>query len=280
MEITVKKLTAEYLEEALWVEQHSMKGGWYLEDNAELFFGDTVGPMLGAFVEGKLVGIAKYTVLYDHTAWLEILRVHPDYQRKGVGRRLYEEFVKLSKEKHIPSMAMYTGVQNVASAALARQFGLDTAGVYREAALDLQGQQAPAQVADFELVDGDEACRLLDTLKERNKGFLIFNRTFMHMNEALYRGLAAEGKVYCDRASGSFMAFGNRFLPKRSVQIGIMHGDLQKCLDFAKAKGLERGVPQVILMFPPEDTALQALLEQNGYKMAASDLQVMEGAVR
>ena len=142
----------------------------------------------------------------------------------------------------------YTGVKNIASASLAREFGLNTAGIYRELVLPLNQTIRAEPVQGFEPVNADRACTLLGALRERNKGFLIFNRTFMHMGEPLYRGLAAEGKVYWDEQSGSVLVLGNRFLEKRSLQIGIMSGDYEKCLKFALYQAQQKGVPQLTEM--------------------------------
>ena len=99
MELVVRTVTRPELDKAVEVEEKAMKGFGYLRDVSELFLSDEVGPLLGAYKDGEeLVGIAKYTVLADHTAGLETLRVAPEYQRQGVGRRLYEEFQKLSRE--------------------------------------------------------------------------------------------------------------------------------------------------------------------------------------
>ena len=150
MELVVRTVTRPELDKAVEVEEKAMKGSGYLRDVSELFLSDEVGPLLGAYKDGEeLVGIAKYTVLADHTAWLETLRVAPEYQRQGVGRRLYEEFQKLSREKGVESMAMYTGLKNIPSYSLARVFGLDTAGRYREYQLDLAGVEMPADAGDF-----------------------------------------------------------------------------------------------------------------------------------
>ena len=227
MELVVRTVTRPELDKAVEVEEKAMKGFGYLRDVSELFLSDEVGPLLGAYKDGEeLVGIAKYTVLADHTAWLETLRVAPEYQRQGVGRRLYEEFQKLSREKGVESMAMYTGLRNIPSYSLARVFGLDTAGRYREFQLDLAGAEMPAETGDFKPVGEDEAVELLMALGDKYEGFVIFNRTFMHINEPIIRQLAKEGKVLRDEATGSVMAFGNRFLEKRSVQIAMMGGDV------------------------------------------------------
>ena len=277
MELVVRTVTRPELDKAVEVEEKAMKGYGYLRDVSELFLSDEVGPLLGAYKDGEeLVGIAKYTVLADHTAWLETLRVAPEYQRQGVGRRLYEEFQKLSREKSVESMAMYTGLKNIPSYSLARVFGLDTAGRYREYQLDLAGVAMPADAGDFRPVGEDEAVELLMALKEKYEGFVIFNRTFMRINEPVIRQLAKEGKVLRDEATGSVMAFGNRFLEKRSVQIAMMGGDYDKCIAWAVKVGLEKGVPQVVTEVPLDDEALGQVFVDHGFK-AAAELQVMSG---
>lgn len=283
MEIIIRTAIPEDLSAAVQVEESAMHGGGYLNDTSEIFYNDYAGELMVAEAEGKIVGVAKYTITYDGTAWLETLRVAPEYQRRGVGRRFYERFEEISRQKGVKSMAMYTGAKNIPSASLARKFGLDTAQFYREASLNLTdvsaagaGQKSVPSAA-FIQVDADRACQLLSSLENESRGFLILNRTFYHMGDPLYRALAQEGKVWEDKESGSFMVLGNRFLPKRSLQIGIMGGDRQKCLDFAKSKALMLGRPQLVIMFAPENEKLQLLLEENGYKMASSDFQVMEG---
>lgn len=279
MNILVRKAVPADLPAAVAAEEAAMKGSGYLNDVSPMFFADTEGELMVAEADGSIVAVAKYTVMPDHTAWLETLRVAPAYQRNGIGRRFYERFQTLSKERNITSMAMYTGVSNVPSASLARVFGLDTAGIYRESSLPLPQEMNRdiVPVTEFHPVNGKRACELLSPLTKLWKGFLILNRTFFHMNNDVFRFLAEKGLVYEDAESRSVMVLGNRFLEKRSLQIGILHGDLEKCLAFAKAEGIRRNVPQLTVMYPPEECALQALLESKGYQTLKSDLQVMEG---
>ena len=53
------------------------------------YYTTTRGEFTVVCVDGKPVGIGKLTVLYDNSAWLELLRVHPQYQRQGAGTALY-----------------------------------------------------------------------------------------------------------------------------------------------------------------------------------------------
>ena len=134
----------------------------------------------------------------------------------------------------------------------------------------------PADAGDFKPVGEDEAVELLMALGDKYEGFVIFNRTFMHINEPIIRQLAKEGKVLRDEATGSVMAFGNRFLEKRSVQIAMMGGDYDKCIAWAIKVGLEKGVPQVVTEVPLDDEALGQVFADHGFR-AAAELQVMSG---
>ncbi|TFH40724.1 MAG: GNAT family N-acetyltransferase, partial [ANME-2 cluster archaeon] len=46
------------------------------------------GGFLGMFDVDKLIGCAKIPRLPNQVIWLEGLRVHPDYQKKGLGKKL------------------------------------------------------------------------------------------------------------------------------------------------------------------------------------------------
>lgn len=281
MQFKVRRAIPQDFEGAVAAEQAAMKSYGYLKDTAEMFYNDEIGPLLVAEDEnGKIVGVAKYTVVYDGSAWLETLRVEPQCQRQGIGRMFYDEFVKLSHQLGVKYMRMYTGAKNIPSASLARIYGLETEQVYREMNLNLSEEKLAPQVDGIVRATPERACELLRPLAAENKGFLILNRTFYKMCDELYKALAAEGKVYEHPESGSVIVLGNRFLPRRSLQIGIVGGNKQKMLDFAKAECIKKGRGSLIVMFPPENEAFQALLEQNGYAGIPSDLMVMGGEVK
>jgi GNAT superfamily N-acetyltransferase len=61
-------------------------GDDYLGKIAKAWIED--GGFLGMFEGEKLIGCAKITRLPDKVIWLEGLRIHPDYQHKGLGRQL------------------------------------------------------------------------------------------------------------------------------------------------------------------------------------------------
>ncbi|WP_365942337.1 GNAT family N-acetyltransferase [Thermococcus sp.] len=49
-------------------------------------------------LEGKVIGTAKLIILPDKVGWLEGLRVHPNYQKRGFGRVLHNFMLHKGKE--------------------------------------------------------------------------------------------------------------------------------------------------------------------------------------
>ena len=48
-------------------------------------------------IDGRVAGTVKLTILPDRVAWLEGLRVHPDYRGRGYGRELHDFIVSVGK---------------------------------------------------------------------------------------------------------------------------------------------------------------------------------------
>ncbi|NLY36639.1 MAG: GNAT family N-acetyltransferase, partial [Tissierellia bacterium] len=88
MEITLRKATEEDRQQCIWIERSAIKTFSYLDDVWD-YFNSIKGDLTCAYVDGKMAGIGKFTLLYDGSAWLETLRVDPKYQGLGVGKKLY-----------------------------------------------------------------------------------------------------------------------------------------------------------------------------------------------
>ena len=130
MEFTTRAFSAPDLPDCLAIEQAAVRSNHYLADVLD-YYTTTRGEFTVVCAEGKPIGIGKLTVLYDNSAWLELLRVHPQYQRQGAGTAIYRRYFEQLPQLGCGSAAMYTGVKNVASAALAKNFGLQKDSVFR-----------------------------------------------------------------------------------------------------------------------------------------------------
>ena len=78
-------------------------------------------------VNGKVIGIAKLTLLPGKVGWLEGLRVHPDYRGRGYGRKLHgfmlELGEKLAREGKVEALEFATYFLNRESLSMAERTG-------------------------------------------------------------------------------------------------------------------------------------------------------------
>lgn len=278
MELRVRRATWEDLDRACEVEAAAIKGLKYLRAVSEEFINDPVGELGVVEIDGKIVGVGKYTILYDGGAWLETLRVDPEYQGRGVGKAFYNRFFELADAQGVQRMGMYTGFTNVVSKGLALRYGFTVTGTYRGAnlAVDAQTPVNPEFAKDFRLLNEDEAVEKMSVMNAPWEGHMVMNRTFYPMNDGLYRGLAREGKVFYDEKSDNLVVLGARFMPETALHIGLYRGDAHKILEFAKWVAVQRKVPKVTIMFPPTLRQTEEELLHEGYVLEAGDCIVCE----
>lgn len=272
MAFTAKLASYEDRAECVRVEKETMGNYCYLDD-AWHYFQNQKGGLVTIYNDDLMIGIGRFTVLFDGTGWLETLRISPKWQGQGAGKMIYEMYKKLAAENGCPSMAMFTGVNNKVSAGLATFNGLSKAAQHRGYHLtDLSG----GAVHGFKHVGCQRAVELIVPKKDEYNDYMIFNRTFYHVNEENAKGFAVEGKVFEDKESGSFIVCGARFQHQVTLHIAMMGGDYEKCLDFAVNYAKAQGLEKVSCTFAIENEKLESALKARGFEPEASDLITME----
>ncbi|MEZ4659482.1 MAG: GNAT family N-acetyltransferase [Caldilineaceae bacterium] len=128
--ITIRAARPEDKEKIIEVEAKSTPNLRYVPQVFAEFMAHARGEFSVAEVDGELAACAKFTVLPDHSAWLETLRVIPERQGLGVGKRLYERFFEIARREGVATMRMYTGVKNAVSKGLAERFGFQPAATF------------------------------------------------------------------------------------------------------------------------------------------------------
>lgn len=272
MDFTVKHATYQDLAACVVVEQETMGDYCYLQE-AWHYFDQTKGDLVCVYDGEKMIGIGKFTVLFDGSGWLETLRVIPSYQNKGAGKAIYKDYLAQAAKFSCPSMAMFTGVSNAASAGLAAINGLSKAAQHRGYHLtNLQGGSAH----QFQHVTWQRAVELILPLKQQYNDYMVFNRTFFHINEPNAKGFAIEGKVFEDKQSNSFIVCGGRFQHGATLHIAMMGGDYDKCIDFAINYAKAQGIAKISCTFALNNPMLEEKLKQRGFESEKSDLITME----
>ncbi len=277
MEITTRAFRPEDLEACLEVEKGAIKGpNHYMADVID-YYNTTRGEMTVVEVDGKIAGMGKLTVLYDGSAWLELLRVHPDYQRKGCGMAIYKRYMEQLKEFGCPAARLYTGAQNVPSAGLAMKHGFHRSTEFHGMTLTMDKADASLfwEPPMYHHLSGEEAIRELLPMKEQLGGYLDINQTYYDINEKTLRGLAAAGWIYGD-GKGSVLVAGARFQPEKALYIAAMKGDKRRALSYALNMMVMGGHQKIAAHFPVGDQEMIDFLSRHGFEKNPSDLVVME----
>ena len=276
-EMRLRPAVQQDLDQVVFVESQATPSLRYLARVFDLFLNDQEGEFSVAEVNGQLVGCGKFTVQADGSAWLEALRVLPDYQGLGVGKRFYQRFFEAAGSKKITTMRMYTNISNATSKGLAERFGFQRVATYRGASLDLKGQPSVSDPIAFEMVRSPQrATELLMPHHQQWTGFVVMNRTFYSLTPDLCVTWAAEGKVYEDQIDGSVIALGARFMPEQALHIAFAHGDMEHWLTFARQRAMELGVRRIQCMYPPSHEAMETFLLGKGFRLDDYDCIVME----
>ena len=277
MDVNIRKACKEDLPGILQVEERSTPGLRYLGAVFEEFAGDSLGELGVAEIAGEIVGVAKFTVLPDRTAWLEALRVPPEHQGKGIGKHFYERFFELAAACNTKIMRMYTNIGNSASRGLAERFGFTLAGTFRGMSLALPAELAATGGERFiRITDAARGAELISAERQAHQGFVIMNRTFYEVTPALGAVWAKEGKLFEEPKTGSLVALGARFMPQTSMHIAVLAGDKASGLCFARWLAEQRQAPKLQYMIPAADSDTESFLAEQGFVPDSYDCIVME----
>jgi len=178
-------------------------GDDYLGDIAEEWIAE--GGLYVGIIENQLVAVAKQTIFPEKVLWLEGLRVHPDWQGKGLGKEIarigFEKGRHLMEIGDIEAMEFSTHRLNVESVHITSQAGFEP--VQENYSLDFE----PIPVGNSDLVEEWK----WENLAEANPfleaaAWIPYGWKFLHNTEDGWRWLLRKGKLY--RYQGHYFYLG------------------------------------------------------------------------
>lgn len=277
MEAVLRKAKPEDREKAIWVESKSTPNLSYVPNVFEMFISDDIGEFSVVELEGEVVACGKYTVVPDGSAWLETLRVIPEKQGLGLGKRLYEHWLSKAQSQGVRTLRMYTTIENVRSKGLAERYGFKLAQTFKGATLSFKPIATSTSTGGFRsITDPEKAKTLMMHISTKWNDFLVMNRTFYKLTPALIRDMVAKRMVYENPETRSIVTLGARFMPEQSLHIGVFGSDSKASLDFAMQKGMERKVGNLSCIFPSSALDIQGSLVEYGFKLDKAEYIVME----
>lgn len=263
MDIIVRELMDTDRQTCLQIEAAALPGVQYVNDVWEDFTCEENGYFLGATRDGTLAGIGKITRLQDGYGWLETLRVHPDYQGRGLGKAIYGEFMRRAEQMQFHALGMYTESWNARSAGLAETFGLRLQGRFTEFILDA-GKGGAGEQEGFRALNAQEAENALAPFYQEMGAFLVVNRTYFPVREGLAAHIANEGWLFADE-NGNIAIAGFRFQPQKALHLAFFHGDTQKIMLFVNSRAKQLGSARISAMRAHRDQGEHRRLQALGF---------------
>jgi len=262
MKIYTRPVIDSDKEKCIWIEQGATPGLSYVSDVWESFTKGDSGEFSAAFYGGYLGGMGKLTRLYDSYAWLETLRVHPNYQGKGLGKAIYDRYIEQMQEMNLSAVGMYTNYDNIVSRTLAEKYGLSVKARFSE-----------YTKFDFEMPKtiGNTLKPVTETSLNRADlgSFIVLNRTFYPVCEGLAKILVQNNWIY--ESDCGIIIMGYRFQPQKALHIAYMKGDNNKLLAHACIKAAEIGAKSLTAMHPYDNECESEFLQSRGFTKNPTD---------
>ncbi len=123
----IRKMTPDDMEEIMAIEGVSFESPWL----PEMFEAEMAGPISDALsveIDGLYAGYVTFRVILDE-AHLMNVAIHPDFRKRGYGRRLTQHFLDDCMERGVKYFYLEVRPSNVPARKLYRSFGFRITGV-------------------------------------------------------------------------------------------------------------------------------------------------------
>ncbi|MFX0125207.1 MAG: GNAT family N-acetyltransferase [Candidatus Hodarchaeota archaeon] len=94
-----------------------------ISNTAEALIKDPKCILYRAFSNNLLVGVGGLREKTRNLAWIEAIRVHGEYQKKGIGTALFSYGEQLAREENYPKVGYQTVTENNGSCRIGEKLG-------------------------------------------------------------------------------------------------------------------------------------------------------------
>jgi len=168
MNLTVREAAAGDLADLADISRNTWEGHDYLEKVSPEWIRDS-GFIVGE-TEGRVIACGKISKMPGDVAWLEGLRVHPDYRGRGYGRAMSERILGFARgkvrRKEFSCIEFSTYINNVESRTIAEEQGFRIVELFHVVgleepsgrAVDIQVREVAPDAEDFSIYPGHSPC--------------------------------------------------------------------------------------------------------------------------
>jgi len=267
--IVFRKLTHEDYDDIVDISKDIWDGGDYLPSVFHKWVDDKGFFLGGVDIENnKVVSVAKLSILYDGSGWLEGLRVHKNYRGEKLGKRITEEILKRATEAlengFINKIAFATHITNIESKNMMEKLNFKLKGTQVLAIKNISDIDTNIKIEDFHIESWDvtfEEFKNHPYLKSRN-GVLPLAFVFEEVTQKLYESLKENNSfVKINGHYGLFKYKGDAsFIAMEDTFDGV-----NTFMDYYLLRYKEKGNKEIFTPVCPEDKSLIEKLKSAGY---------------
>jgi len=128
--IVIRPLTNEDRDFVLSYTNKTWEWGDYIKDVWDSWINDKIGMFVAIDMNGKAVAICHMDIIENNVAWLEGMRVHPDYRNKGLASILTNYCIKIATERGLSYAMLVTSSKNTPARKVAEKLGFSVMARY------------------------------------------------------------------------------------------------------------------------------------------------------
>jgi GNAT superfamily N-acetyltransferase len=267
--IVFRKLTHEDYEDIIDISKDIWDGGDYLPSVFHKWVDDKGFFLGGVDIENnKVVSVAKLSILYDGSGWIEGLRVHKNYRGQKLGKKVTEEILIRATEALenglINKIAFATHITNIESKTMMEKLNFKLKETQVLAIKNISSIEPNIKKEDFHIESWDvtfEEFKNHPYLKSRN-GLLPLAFVFEEVTQKLYESLKENNSfvkinghygLFKYKGDASFIAMEDTF------------GGINTFMDYYLLSYKEKGTIEIFTPVCPEDKSLIEKLKLAGY---------------
>ncbi|HHV95125.1 MAG TPA: ribosomal protein S18-alanine N-acetyltransferase [Clostridiaceae bacterium] len=126
--VVIKETTLEHIDDILIIEKLSFTTPWSRNAFIHEIKDNKFAIYISALVNNKVVGYAGMWQIFDE-GHITNIAVHPEFRKNGIGSKLLEKLIEISREKGIKKITLEVRKSNTAAKNLYYKYGFKDAGI-------------------------------------------------------------------------------------------------------------------------------------------------------
>lgn len=251
----------------------------YIQDCWDLWMKETGGRTFVALFDGKHVGVIHVFVENDY-GWLEAIRIHPDYQRHGIGLKLSSMAIDFAKQHGAKRVRLSTSSANDKAQNQVKKMGFYELVRFARPFLDnINCPKTTKKQVKLDLGSVSEYVKKSDCYRN-SKGLYATDWRWKPLTETAIQEFVSMGNFIAhgrDGIEGLLLYRDSLMLEKNTLEISFIDGTDWGVREVVKTLlGIASNEGKKIYGFVPNEPGIVEKAQKAGLDMVGRDMIVFE----